>query len=98
MVEASSIYRSSGGEEIDVAAVRPVECQPIHPEERMLPKLNTRERDPDAAGRASGQTIESTLSAITVEVYELQTRNKVRRNERDILSVLIPHTPFSKTL
>ena len=64
----------------------------------MLPKLNTRERDPDAAGRASGQTIESTLSAITVEVYELQTRNKVRRNERDILSVLIPHTPFSKTL
>ena len=89
MVEASSIYRSSGGEEIDVAAVRPVECQPIHPEERMLPKLNTtRERDPDAAGRASGQTIESTLSAlITVEVYELQTRYKVRRNERDILSV-----------
>ena len=53
----------------------------------MLPKLNTRERDPDAAGRASGQTIESTLSAITVEVYELHTRNKVRRNERDILSV-----------
>ena len=52
----------------------------------MLPKLNTRERDPDAAGRASGQTIES-LSAITVEVYELHTRNKVRRNERDILSV-----------
>ena len=54
---------------------------------RMLPKLNTRERDPDAAGRASGQTIESSLSAITVEVYELHTRNKVRRNERDILSV-----------